>query len=232
MTPIQSRAVLVSPAGACDEVDQQELGFQKLKVSIHEKLVDALDLSMLADIRQEELEAEVREIADEICKIHAPGVSGEARERLLREIQSEMFGLGPLEVLMDDPLVSDILVNGPYQVYVERSGQLDLSDVIFADEAHLVRIIQRIVSRVGRRIDEVSPMVDARLADGSRINAVLPPLAVDHATLSIRRFGKQPIRLPDLVESGSITQDMAEFLIAATDARISILISGGTGAGK
>lgn len=232
MTPIQSRAVLVSQAGACNDLDERELGFQKLKVSIHEKLVDSLDLSMLADIRQEELESEVQAIAGDICKEHAPGVSDDELQRLLDEIHSEMFGLGPIEVLMEDDTVSDILVNGPYEVYVERFGQLERSEVIFADSDHLVRIIQRVVSRVGRRIDEVSPMVDARLADGSRINAVLPPLAVDHPTLSIRRFGKQPLRISDLVESGSLSPNMAEFLIAAVDARISVLISGGTGAGK
>ena len=232
MTPIQSRAVLVSQAGACNDLDERELGFQKLKVSIHEKLVDSLDLSMLADIRQEVLESEVQAIAGDICKEHAPGVSDDELQRLLDEIHSEMFGLGPIEVLMEDDTVSDILVNGPYEVYVERFGQLERSEVIFADSDHLVRIIQRVVSRVGRRIDEVSPMVDARLADGSRINAVLPPLAVDHPTLSIRRFGKQPLRISDLVESGSLSPNMAEFLIAAVDARISVLISGGTGAGK
>jgi pilus assembly protein CpaF len=232
MTPIQSRAVLVSQAGACNDLDERELSFQKLKVSIHEKLVDSLDLSMLADIRQEELESEVQAIAGDICREHAPGVSDDELQRLLDEIHSEMFGLGPIESLMEDDTVSDILVNGPYEVYVERFGQLERSEVIFADSDHLVRIIQRVVSRVGRRIDEVSPMVDARLADGSRINAVLPPLAVDHPTLSIRRFGKQPLRLNDLVESGSLSPNMAEFLIAAVDARISILISGGTGAGK
>jgi pilus assembly protein CpaF len=232
MTPIQSRAVLVSQAGACNDLDERELGFQKLKVSIHEKLVDSLDLSMLADIRQKELESEVQAIAGDICKEHAPGVSDDELQRLLDEIHSEMFGLGPIEVLMEDDTVSDILVNGPYEVYVERFGQLERSEVIFADSDHLVRIIQRVVSRVGRRIDEVSPMVDARLADGSRINAVLPPLAVDHPTLSIRRFGKQPLRISDLVESGSLSPNMAEFLIAAVDARISVLISGGTGAGK
>jgi pilus assembly protein CpaF len=232
MTPIQSRAVLVSQAGACNDLDERELGFQKLKVSIHEKLVDSLDLSMLADIRQKELESEVQAIAGDICKEQAPGVSDDELQRLLDEIHSEMFGLGPIEVLMEDDTVSDILVNGPYEVYVERFGQLERSEVIFADSDHLVRIIQRVVSRVGRRIDEVSPMVDARLADGSRINAVLPPLAVDHPTLSIRRFGKQPLRISDLVESGSLSPNMAEFLIAAVDARISVLISGGTGAGK
>lgn len=232
MTPIQSRAVLVSQAGACDDIDESELSFQKLKVRIHEKLVDSLDLSMLADVREEELEGEVQAIASDICKENAPGVTDDVLQRLLDEINSEMFGLGPIDALMEDDHVSDILVNGPYEVFVERYGRLEKSDVIFADADHLVRIIQRVVSRVGRRIDEVSPMVDARLADGSRINAVLPPLAVDHPTLSIRRFARQPLRLDDLVESGSLSQDMAEFLIAAVDARISILISGGTGAGK
>lgn len=232
MSPIQSKALLDSPLSAADSVDEHELAFQKLKVSIHEKLVDSLELSMLAEVRQEELEAEVRSIAEELSEDMAAGLGADERRRLVTDLVDETFGLGPIEPLLNDPHVSDILVNGPYEVYVERFGQLEPAETIFADNDHLVRIIQRVVSRVGRRIDEVSPMVDARLEDGSRINAVLPPLALDSPTLSIRRFGANPLRMDDLVENGSISQDMVEFLAAAVDARISILISGGTGAGK
>jgi pilus assembly protein CpaF len=224
-----SKAVLVESS---DGVDEQELLFQRRKVVIHERLVDSLDLSMLAEIRQEELEGEVRRIAAEICREEAPGVKGPERQRLLDELVDEVFGLGPLETLMADPAVSDILVNHPHEIYVERFGRLELSDVVFADEAHLVRIIQRVVARVGRRIDEVSPMVDARLPDGSRVNAVLPPLVLDGPALSIRRFGAQPLRIDDLVENRSITSDMVEFLAGAIEARVSFLVSGGTGAGK
>ena len=159
------------------------------KVAIHEKLVDALDLSMLAHVPQEQLADEVRAVATEIVGEETSQISGDDRERLLDELFDEVFGLGPLEALMRDDSVSDILVNHPHEVYVERKGRLEPAGVLFADEQHLIRIIQRIVSRVGRRIDEVSPMVDARLQDGSRINAVIPPLALDGPTLSIRRFG-------------------------------------------
>jgi pilus assembly protein CpaF len=227
-----STNVLVEPESADGEVDPIELQFQRRKVMIHERLVDSLDLSMLAQVRQDELEDEVRRIAAEICGEYAAGVKGQEKDRLLDELVDEVFGLGPLETLMADPTVSDILVNHPHEVYVERRGRLELSEVIFADQAHLVRIIQRVVSRVGRRIDEVSPMVDARLPDGSRINAVLPPLALDGPALSIRRFGAAPLRIDDLIENSSLTADMVEFLAGAIEARASLLISGGTGAGK
>jgi len=151
---------------------------------------------------------------------------------MLDDVFDEVFGLGPLESLMEDDSISDILVNHPHEVWVERRGRLESTDVCFADDAHLMRIIQRVVSRVGRRIDEVSPMVDARLPDGSRVNAVIPPLSLDGPTLSIRRFGKQPLQIEDLIESNSIHTDLVEFLAAAIDARVSFLISGGTGAGK
>ena len=215
-----------------DEVDETELQFQKLKVRIHERLVDSLDLSMLAQVKQDVLEVEVRGVAEELCSEIAPHVKGRERDRLLDELIDEVFGLGPLEPLMADPLVNDILVNHPHEVYVERAGILMRSEVIFADEPHLIRIIQRVVSRVGRRIDEVSPMVDARLADGSRVNAVIPPLALDGPTLSIRRFGTDPFTLDSLVENHTLCENMAEFLAGAIEARVSMLISGGTGAGK
>ena len=233
MSPIQSRTLLVSPgASNADEIDRKELQFQQLKVAIHEKLVDSLDLSMLAHIPQEQLADEVRVVAEEILREESPKLSGDERERMLDELFDEVFGLGPLEALMRDDEVSDILVNHPHEVYVERRGRLEPGDVLFADEQHLTRIIQRIVSRVGRRIDEVSPMVDARLADGSRINAVIPPLALDGPTLSIRRFGRSPLQIEDLIEGGSVDDDVVEFLAAAIDSRVSFLISGGTGAGK
>ena len=232
MSPMQSRTMLVAPSDEYDEIDESELTFQQRKVAIHEKLVDSLDLSMLAHIPQEQLADEVRAVAEEIAAEEWAEISAEDRERLLEELYDEVFGLGPLEQLMRDDTVSDILVNHPHEVFVERHGRLESAGVIFADEPHLIRIIQRIVSRVGRRIDEVSPMVDARLSDGSRINAVIPPLALDGPSLSIRRFGKNPLQIEDLIEGQSIPQDIVEFLAAAIDARVSFLISGGTGAGK
>lgn len=222
----------MSPPGAggvdCDEV---ELAYQKRKVRVHEKLVDSIDLSMLAHIPQDDLILEVRDVAADIVR-EERDISENDRERLLDEIFDEVFGLGPLESLMRDDSISDILVNNPHEVYVERRGRIEPTAVIFADEQHLIRIIQRIVSRVGRRIDEVSPLVDARLADGSRINAVIPPLALDGPTLSIRRFGRNPLQIEDLVECNSVHPDIVDFLAAAIDSRISFLVSGGTGAGK
>ncbi|MBD3672506.1 MAG: CpaF family protein [Planctomycetaceae bacterium] len=213
-------------------VEDDELQFQKLKVTIHEVLVESLDLSMLATVHDSQLREEVRIVAADVCQEEAPQLKGDERERMLNELFDEVFGLGPLETLMKDSEISDILVNHPHEVYIERNGRLEESSVIFANEAHLVRIIQRIVSRVGRRIDEVSPMVDARLEDGSRINAVLPPLALNGPTLSIRRFGATPLHLDDLTANRSLSTPMVDFLTAAIEARVSFLISGGTGAGK
>ncbi len=151
---------------------------------------------------------------------------------MLSELMDEVFGLGPLERLVSDPDITDILVNSPYEVHVERHGQLELTDVIFADDEHILRTVQRIAAKVGRRVDETSPMVDARLEDGSRINAVIPPLAIDGPVLSIRRFAADPLRLDTMIENGSLSADMADFLIGAVDAGMSFLVSGGTGAGK
>jgi pilus assembly protein CpaF len=228
---MQSRTVMSPISTGNIDCDETELAFQQCKVRIHERLVDSIDLSMLAHIPQEELVDEVRVVAAEIVR-EERDISENDRERLLDEIFDEVFGLGPLEPLMRDDTISDILVNHPHQVYVERRGRIEPTSVIFADEQHLIRIIQRIVSRVGRRIDEVSPLVDARLADGSRINAVIPPLALDGPALSIRRFGRNPLQIEDLVQSNSVHPDIVDFLGAAVDSRISFLISGGTGAGK
>lgn len=232
MSLMQSRAVMVSPEESRYSVDAEELYYQKLKVAIHEKVVDSLDLSMLAHVAENQLAGEVEAVAREIVQEDHAELSATMRERLVAELYHEVFGLGPLEPLMQDDTISDILVNHPHEIYVERRGRIEPTDAIFADEHHLVRIIQRIVSRVGRRIDEVSPMVDARLPDGSRINAVIPPLALDGPALSIRRFGRKPLEIEDLVESRSVHADLVEFLGSAIDARVSFLISGGTGAGK
>ncbi|OYW20010.1 MAG: pilus assembly protein CpaF [Planctomycetales bacterium 12-60-4] len=232
MPPLQARSLRLAPQDPDSEVDANELAFQQLKVRLHERLVDSLDLSLLAHVAKDELAREVRGLAKELLSEECPGLEPERRSRMLDDVYDEVFGLGPLEGLMQDDAVSDILVNRPHEVYVERQGRLELANVLFADDQHLLRIIQRIVSRVGRRIDEVSPMVDARLPDGSRINAVIPPLALDGPTLSIRRFGRRPLQVEDLVDSHSLVQDMVDFLAAAVDARVSFLISGGTGAGK
>src|SRR5262245_38535915 len=213
-------------------VDSFEKRFQELKASIHQELVESLDLAKLAVANQKHLEGHVRRVADHVCKARGEVLSQIDRERLLEGVIDEMFGLGPLEPLLADPLVTDVLVNDAHNVYVERRGRLELTNIVFADDAHLLRIIQRIVGRLGRRIDEVSPMVDARLPDGSRVNAIVPPLALDGPSLSIRRFGTDPLKMEDLLSFGSIIPDMAEFLEAAIDSRLGILISGGTGAGK
>ena len=212
--------------------DPGELDFQRLKVAIHEVLVESLNLSVVDIANEEAFASELRVLAQELCDLKGSHLPDDKRSRLLTELMDEVFGLGPLEKLANDPEVTDILVNSPFEVHVERHGQLELTDVIFADDDHILRTVQRIAAKVGRRIDETSPMVDARLADGSRINAVVPPLAIDGPLLSIRRFSAEPLRLDAMIESGSLTSDMADFLIGAVDAGMSFLISGGTGAGK
>jgi pilus assembly protein CpaF len=213
-------------------LDAKELEFQRLKTAIHEELIESLDLSMVGQISEHELRWEIQRLAEELCRHRRKGLDEADHDRMFDELVHEVFGLGPLEPLMQDPDVTDILVNNAHEVYVERRGRLELTNVIFADEHHVMRIIQRIVARVGRRIDEVSPMVDARLPDGSRINAVVPPLALGGPKLSIRRFGAVPLRMEDLAANHSLLPQMVEFLRAAVQARVSFLISGGTGAGK
>jgi pilus assembly protein CpaF len=219
---------LACPAG----VDANELRFQRQKVAIHEKLIDSLNLSVIDQVSEEQFAEEVRQLAVELTAANADLQSDSLRQRMIREVQDEVFGLGPLETLMQDPQISDILVNHPHEVYVERQGRLQRTNVIFAHDQHLLRVIQRLTSQVGRRIDEVSPMVDARLRDGSRINAIIPPLAVRGPSLSIRRFGRDPLTVQDLLESHTLTPAMVDFLVSAVEARISFLISGGTGSGK
>ncbi|MFO0902716.1 MAG: CpaF family protein [Pirellulales bacterium] len=211
--------------------DPNEVQFQLLKTEIHRELVESLDLAAVGVADSEWLRREVRELSEESIgrrKIKEPSL----KQRLVNELGAEVFGHGPLEPLMTDPTISDILVNNAHEVFIERKGRLERTNIVFADDAHLLRIIQRIVSRVGRRIDEVSPMVDARLPDGSRVNAVVPPLALKGPKLSIRRFGTENLNVSRLIENGSLSPAMTTFLLAAVQARVSFLISGGTGAGK
>jgi pilus assembly protein CpaF len=206
--------------------------FEDLKRLIHTKLVDKLDLSRVSDLASETLRREIRLVVERLCDTENPLLNRMERERLIDEVLDETFGFGPLEMLLKDPTISDILVNGPYKVYVERRGKLEKTDVKFRDNDHLLQIIDRIVSKVGRRVDETSPMVDARLPDGSRVNAIIPPLSLDGPSLSIRRFGTNPLKLEDLLNFKAFTPEMAMLLEACIKARLNIIISGGTGCGK
>jgi len=206
--------------------------FYELKTRIHRQLIDRLDLAKLDVLPLEVIQHEIRRVVEDLLAAEETPLSRSDRERLIREVQNETFGLGPLEPLMQDATVSDILVNGARKVYVERRGKLELTKVVFRDEAHLLQVIDRIVSAVGRRVDESSPMVDARLPDGSRVNAIIPPLALDGSVLSIRRFSAEPYQMADLIQFGSLSPALAKFLQLAVRARLSLLISGGTGSGK
>jgi pilus assembly protein CpaF len=199
---------------------------------LHARLIAGLDLSRIGSMTEDEIRSEIREAAADLCNRSSSLLTANDRERLVNEVMDEAFGLGPLEPLLHDPTISDILVNGPKTVYVERRGRLELTNVDFGDEAHLLQIVQRIVGRVGRRIDETSPMADARLADGSRVNAIIPPLALDGSLLCIRRFSAKPLKAEDLIAKQSIAPQMVQFLAACVQARRNILISGGTGSGK
>jgi len=205
---------------------------QELKFKLHRKLLDQIDLNALAGIENERVRGEVREAVLTILESEPTLLTATEKQEISEEVLHEVFGLGPLEPLLQDPSISDILVNGYRQVYVERGGLLEPTSVQFRDDAHLLRIIDKIVSQVGRRVDESNPMVDARLADGSRVNAIIPPLAVDGPLLSIRRFGTDKLGPADLVERGALTPGMMMLLEAAVKARLNIIVSGGTGAGK
>lgn len=205
--------------------------FQKLKADIHGQLVEMLDVSKLSHWKPERLRREVRGLATRLAQESTEMLNQVERERLIDEIMNEAFGLGPLEGLMNDPTVSDILCNGPKEVWIERFGKLERTPIVFADDAHLLQIIQRVAARVGRRVDEMSPMVDSRLPDGSRVNAIIPPLSLEGPVLSIRRFG---VRLTDddLINNGTMPLEIMDLLRAVIEARVSVLISGGTGSGK
>src|SRR5947207_3853289 len=206
--------------------------YQQVKADLHRKILDRLDLEKLGRTPSTSAREEVLLLIRNTVNSEAVPLSFAERERLAREILDEIFGLGPLEPLLKDPTVSDILVNRYNKVYIERNGKLELTGLTFKDDAHLMQIIDRIVSRVGRRVDESSPMVDARLPDGSRVNAIIPPLAIDGPCLSIRRFGRDPLTARNLIENKSLTEPMLELLAAMVKGRLNLLISGGTGAGK
>ena len=206
--------------------------YQDLKALVHQTLMNRVDLGGMQRLTPDQVRTELRTLVELILEEEAVVINDLERKNLTRDIQNEMLGYGPLEILLADPTISDILVNTHKQVYVERFGRLELTDVTFADDAHLLKIIDKIVSRVGRRIDESSPMVDARLPDGSRVNAIIPPLAIDGPVMSIRRFSAIPLRLADLVTHKTMTEEMAELLQGLGKAKINILISGGTGSGK
>lgn len=206
--------------------------FLYLKRQLHQQLIAGMDLAVIGTMNEEELRLEVRRAAEDLTRHSSDLLNLSERERLVSEVIDETFGLGPLEPLMRDHTITDILVNGPKLTYVERRGRLQESSVVFNDDRHLIQIIQRIVGRMGRRVDETCPMVDARLPDGSRVNAIIPPLALDGALLSIRRFGSRPLMIADLVANKAITQEMIAFLSACVKARVNIIISGGTGSGK
>src|SRR5213593_489647 len=218
-----------------EPLDPKERGQQtyyELKTRIHGQLIERLDLAKLDVLPREVVQQQIRRIVEDMLALDETPLSRKERDDLVIEIEHETFGLGPIEPLMQDPTVSDILVNGAREIYVERHGKLERTRVTFRDDAHLLQVIDRIVSAVGRRVDESSPMVDARLPDGSRVNAIIPPLALDGPVLSIRRFAKDPLRMADLIEYGTVTPALADVLRGAVQARLNILVSGGTGAGK
>lgn len=206
--------------------------YQQVKADLHRKILDRLDLEKLGRTPSDTARDEVLLLIRNTVNSEAVPLSFAERERLSREILDEIFGLGPLEPLLKDPTVSDILVNRFDRVYVERAGKIETTGLSFKDDAHLMQIIDRIVSRVGRRVDESSPMVDARLADGSRVNAIIPPLAIDGPCLSIRRFGHDPLTARNMIENKTLTEPMLELLSAMVKGRLNIVVSGGTGAGK
>jgi len=208
------------------------LEYSELKSKLHARLLEEIDLDSLTRLDQDKARERISHFILEIVEREKTPLALSEREQLIREILDELFGLGPLEPLLADPLVSDILVNGSQNVYIERQGLLERTSVVFDDDAHVMRIVDRIVSRLGRRVDESSPMADARLQDGSRVNVIIPPLSLDGPILSIRRFGTDPLTADKLVENDSLTPEMLQLLHAAVEGKLNILISGGTGAGK
>ncbi len=211
---------------------RQENRLHAIEDEIHRQVIGGIDLSSVGTLDEEDLQFKIRFNADMLLKDLHPELGPDEQTEVIEHVLNETFGLGPLESLLHDPSVTDIMVNGFDTVYVERGGRLKRTPIRFKDDDHVVRIIQRIVGRMGRRIDETSPMVDGRLPDGSRINAIIPPLALDGPLVSIRRFGAKPLEANDLVSNGSLRAPMLEFLAACVRARLNVLISGGTGSGK
>jgi pilus assembly protein CpaF len=218
------------PGNGSDGTGQHS--FQEMKARLHRTLINRMDLTKLSALTPDQVHAEVSRLAESVLAQEAMPLSVSERDRLVNDVQHELFGLGPLEPLLKDPTISDILVNSHDTIYIERRGKIEATTVRFKDAEHLMRVIERIVSSVGRRIDESSPMVDARLQDGSRVNAIIPPLSIDGPVLSIRRFGSDPLRMSSLIDNKALTKDIADMLQMVVHARLNVLISGGTGAGK
>ena len=206
--------------------------YQELKDRLHQRVIELLDLNAMSTMSQDMVQAQLTKLIEQLLQQETVPLNQRERNQITQDILHEVLGLGPLEPLLSDSSINDILVNGHKQVFVERSGKLELTSVLFKDDAHLMKIIEKIVSRVGRRIDESVPMVDARLADGSRVNAIIPPLAIDGPSLSIRKFSRDPLQLYHLVEKRSLTPEIGELLKAIVQSRLNVLISGGTGTGK
>ena len=206
--------------------------FQELKARLHRSIITRLDLTKLNTLAPDRVRSEVSRLVEELLIAENTALSIIERDRLVSEVHNELFGLGPLEPLLADSTISDILVNTYSNIYIERRGKLEKTAISFKDDEHLMRVIERIVSTVGRRIDEAQPMVDARLTDGSRVNAIIPPLSIDGPVLSIRRFGSDPLKMPQLIENGALTREIAMLFEMCVKARLNIIISGGTGAGK
>jgi pilus assembly protein CpaF len=228
-TPLLARSEQFASGAASQPQPPQH---RELKFALHRKLLDRIDLQAVSSMPADLMRAEIRPVLSRLIAEEKTPISVPEREALIDEVLDEVFGLGPLEPLLRDRTVSDILVTTPSLVYVERAGKLERTAIEFRDNAHLLRIIEKVVSRVGRRIDESSPMVDARLPDGSRLNAVIPPLAVDGPLLSIRRIGADRLQPEDLIRKGTVTPEMMELLKACVQARLNVIIAGGTGAGK
>src|SRR5437588_1018278 len=226
------RETFPSGGGAQQGEQSGQHDFQEMKSRLHRALINRMDLTKLGAMAPEQVNAEVSRLAEGVLAAEAMPLSTAERERLVSEVRHELFGLGPLEPLLADPTISDILVNSHRRIYIERRGKLEATDVAFKDDDHLMRVIERIVSSVGRRIDESSPMVDARLSDGSRVNAIIPPLSIDGPVLSIRRFGTEPLRMNTLIENRALTREIAERLELCVKSRLNIIISVATGEGK
>jgi len=236
MVAVPGKQAALSEAGAPPEKLERSRPLTDLELEwkqrINEKLLKVLDLSLIGTIGEDKARAEIRDVALQLIIDESAPLSVKQRKIIIQRIEDEVMGLGPLEPLLADSTISDILVNGAKSVYIERRGKLEPTNITFMDDAHLLNIIDRIVSAVGRRIDESSPMVDARLKDGSRVNAIIPPLAIDGPSVSIRRFAVELLSVDDLISLGTITKELADVLHAIVQSRLNVLISGGTGAGK
>ena len=222
----------VRPREAFKEPNAVDESYETLKRHIHMLLVDRLDLNHVTEMDPTTLRSEIRNVVEHLCDSENPLLNHNERMRLVNEILDETFGFGPLELLLKDEKIADIMINGPRKIFVEKEGRIQRSEVVFRDNDHLLQIIDRIVSRVGRRVDESSPMVDARLPNGSRFNAIIPPLSLDGATVTIRMFGSHPLTRDDLLRFKAFTPEMLALMEAAMTARLNIIISGGTGSGK